>query len=273
MKILFCGDVVGRSGREAVKKYVPELKRIANLDAVIINGENAQHGSGASAKTCEELFKNGADVITMGNHVWDCREMLSYIEKAPRVLRPMNFMETVPGRGFTVFPTPKGSILVVNAMGQVFMHPQLDNPFPLFDRLLKTHAIGTHNIRAIVVDFHAEATSEKMALGYYLDGRVSLVVGTHTHVPTADEQILNKGTAYMTDAGMCGDYHSIIGFPINAIPSRYLKKVPMTKKPEPTEGEGTLSGVYVETNDKTGLAQKVAPVRLGGLLPETSPFS
>lgn len=270
MKILFCGDVVGRSGREIVKKYVPELKKAAKLDAVIVNGENAQHGCGVSPKTCAELFLNGVDVITTGNHVWDCREMFSYIETAPRVLRPLNFIDTVPGHGFTLFPTPKGTILVVNAMGQVFMRPQLDNPFPMLDRLLQAYPMGTNGIRAIVVDFHAEATSEKMALGYYLDGRVSLVVGTHTHIPTADAQILDQGTAYMTDAGMCGDYHSLIGFPIEAIPTRYIKKIPMAKKPDPPQGEGTLCGLYLETDDATGLAVKVNPVRLGGRLPEAN---
>lgn len=268
MKILFCGDVVGRSGRDVVKAYIPHLKEEKKLDAVIINGENAQHGCGVSPKTCTELFKSGADVITTGNHIWDCREMLSYVESAPHVLRPLNFMDAVPGRGFTFFETSKGTVLVVNVMGQVFMRPELDNPFPMLDRLLQTYPMGTKNIRAIVVDFHAEATSEKMALGYHLNGRVSLVAGTHTHVPTADAQILDKRTAYITDVGMCGDYHSLIGFPIETIPFRYIKKIPMLKKPNPAQGAGTLCGVYIETDDATGLATKIKPLRLGGCLPE-----
>lgn len=271
MRLLFCGDVVGRSGREVVQKFVPSLKKVWSLDAVIVNGENSQHGCGISAKTCAALYESGADIITTGNHVWDCREMLSYVETDPRVLRPLNFDSTVPGHGFAMFSTPKGKILVINIMGQVFVRPQLDNPFPIIRDFLKSYPMGSGNLNAIIVDFHAEATAEKIAMGYFLDGMVSLVVGTHTHVPTADERILEKGTAFLTDAGMCGDYKSLIGFPVDFLVNRYIRKVPETSKPGPSRGEGTLCGVFLETDDNTGLAKRVEVVRLGPNLKETWP--
>lgn len=271
MRLLFCGDVVGRSGREVVQKWVPALKKSWALDAVIVNGENAQHGSGLSAKTCASLYASGADVITTGNHVWDCREMLSYIETDPRVLRPLNCEASNPGRGFTVFSTPKGDILVINLMGQIFLRPQLDNPFPIIRDFLKNYPLGQNGIRAIVVDFHAEATAEKLALGYFLDGTVSLVVGTHTHIPSADARILDRGTAYMTDAGMCGDYRSIIGYPIDCIVNRYVRKLPETSKPGPAQGEATLCGLFLETDNITGLAKRVDPICIGPHLRETWP--
>lgn len=271
MKILLCGDVVGRSGRDVIQKYIPYIKKEWSLDCVIINGENSQHGCGISPKTCDSLYKSGADIITTGNHIWDCKEMLSYIETDPRVIRPLNFIDTVPGKGFALHKTPKGNILIINIMGQVFMRPQLDNPFPIINNFLKSYPLACNQIKAIIVDFHAEATSEKIALAYYLDGTVSMVVGTHTHVPTADARILTQGTAFMSDVGMCGDYDSLIGFPVEVLTSRYLKKIPMTKKPDPAQGEGTLCGVYLETNDSTGKAQKIYPVRLGKFLCETWP--
>ncbi|GHS91689.1 metallophosphoesterase [Alphaproteobacteria bacterium] len=273
MRILFCGDVVARSGRDVIQKYIPHLKKAWALDSVIVNGENAQHGLGLSEKVCDALYKAGVDVITTGNHVWDCKGMFSYIEKDPRVIRPINFMNTVPGKGFFVHDTPKGAILVLNAMGQVFMSPQLDNAFPILSDFLKVYPLGRNKIKAIIVDFHAEATAEKIALGYHLDGTVSLVVGTHTHVPTNDARLLDKGTAFLTDAGMCGDYRSIIGFPCDdeALAARYLKKVPLANKPEPPQGEGTLCGVFLETNDQTGLATRVHSVRLGANFSEVCP--
>lgn len=271
MRLLFCGDVVGRSGREVVQKWVPVLKKSWGLDAVIVNGENSQHGCGLSQKTCAALYASGADVLTTGNHVWDCREMLSYIESDPRVIRPLNCEATVPGRGFTLFSTTKGEVLVINLMGQVFMRPQLDNPFPLVRDFLKSYSLGRNGVRAIVVDFHAEASAEKMAMGYFLDGQVSLVVGTHTHIPTADARILAKGTAYMTDAGMCGDYQSIIGYPLEGITNRYVRKLPETSKTGPTQGEATLCGVFLETDDTSGLAKRIDSVCLGPNLKEAWP--
>lgn len=275
MRILFCGDVVGRSGREVVQKYIPSIKKLWALDAVVINGENAHHGFGLSQKTCAALYASGADVITAGNHVWDCREFLSYVETDPRVIRPLNCEATVPGRGATLFPTPKGNLLVISLMGQVEMRPQLDNPFPIVRDFLKTYpplgSVGDQGVRAILVDFHAEASAEKMAMGYFLDGLVSLVVGTHTHVPSADTRILECGTGYMTDAGMCGDYQSVIGYARETIQNRYVRKVPELSNPGPARGEGTLCGVFLETDDQTGLAKRIEPVRLGPNLSEAWP--
>lgn len=271
MKILFCGDINARSGREVVQKYIPYLKKTWKLDCVIANGENAQHGCGITEKTCAALYECGVDVITTGNHVWDQKEIFSYIEKDPRLLRPINFIDTVPGKGFYVHKTIKGDILVINAMGQIFVRPTLDNPFPIIENLLKLYKLGQRNLKAIIVDFHAEATSEKIALGYFLDGVVSMVVGTHTHVPTSDTRILPKSTAFMSDCGMCGDYNSIIGAPIDSLTARYLKKIPMMKKPDPAQNQGTLCGVYLETNDETGMARLIRAVRIGPHLPETWP--
>jgi metallophosphoesterase (TIGR00282 family) len=269
MKILFCGDVVARSGRTVIKKYIPSLRTQWRLDCVIVNGENAQHGFGISDKTANELFDSGVDVITTGNHIWDCKEMFSYIEKEPRIIRPLNFAESVPGHGFCIHKTPIGNVLVINAMGQVFMNPQLDNAFPIIRNLLNSYKLGANQIKAIIVDFHAEATAEKVALAYYLDGLVTAVLGTHTHVPTADERILPNGTAFMSDVGMCGDYASIIGFSLATIGHRYLKKIPMIEKPGPSTGPATLCGVVIETNDETGVCSKISAVRLDGAIKGT----
>jgi metallophosphoesterase (TIGR00282 family) len=269
MKILFCGDVVARTGRAVIKKYVPHLIKQWGLDCVIVNGENSQHGFGLSEKTTGELFSAGVDVITTGNHVWDCKDMLSHIEKDPRILRPINFIDSVPGHGFVVHKTPKGNVLVINAMGQVFMNPQLDNAFPMIHQLLNSYKIGANQIKAIIVDFHAEATAEKAALAYYLDGLVTAVIGTHTHIPTADERILPNGTAFISDVGMCGDYASIIGFSLSTIVPRYLKKIPMQDKPGPSTGAATLCGVIIETDDESGTCANISAVRLDGALHET----
>ena len=271
MKILFCGDVVARSGREVILKYVPLFKKKWSLDCVIVNGENAQHCFGLSSAICSQFYQAGVDVITMGNHTWDHKEMISYIDSDPRVIRPINYPDTVPGKGYYIHSSSKGNVLVINAMGQNFISPVLDNPFIMLDNFLKKNTFDVNNIRAIVIDFHAETTSEKVGLGYYLDGRVSLVVGTHTHIPTADAHILPKGTAFMTDAGMCGDYASIIGASLEAIPYFFLKKIPVKKRFDPAAGPGTLCGVYLETDDSTGLAKMVYPVCLGALLEQKIP--
>jgi metallophosphoesterase (TIGR00282 family) len=272
MKILFCGDVVARSGRDVIKKHIPRLKARWGLDCVIANGENAQHGCGLSARTCGELYSAGVDVITTGNHVWDCREMFSYIERDARVIRPINYANSVPGRGWTTCETPKGNVLVINVLGQVFMNPVLDNGFHIVQSLLTSHPLCANNIKAIIVDFHAEATAEKIAMAYFLDGLVSAVLGTHTHVPTADERILPRGTGFISDVGMCGDYASLIGHSTESITSRYLKKVPMTEKPGPATGQATLCGAYVETNDATGACVRISPVVIDGALREITPF-
>ena len=269
MKIIFLGDVVGRSGRDAVVKYLPELKKTLTPDVVIVNGENSAHGVGITDKICQELYDAGTDCISNGNHAWDKREIMLYIDKDPRLLRPANFPPGTPGKGTYVHECENGRrILIVNLMGQLFMDP-LDNPFTAVTEILKQYRLG-ENVHAILVDMHAEATSEKMAMGHFLDGKVSAVVGTHTHVPTGDAQILNGGTAYQTDAGMCGDYNSVIGMQIDAPIHRFTKKTPSDKL-QPADGDGTICGIYVETNDATGLATKIEPIRMGPRLATAIP--
>ena len=210
MKLLFCGDIVGRSGRDVVTDNLPRLRGELDLDFVIANGENAAGGFGITEKICNELFEAGVDAISGGNHSWDQREALNVIEREPRLLRPHNYPAGTPGRGAAVFTARGGrKVMLLNVMGRLFMDP-LDDPFACVERELARHTLGG-SVQAIVLDVHAEATSEKMAMGHFVDGRVSLCVGTHTHVPTADTMILPGGTAYQSDAGMCGDYDSVIG--------------------------------------------------------------
>ncbi len=264
MNILLCGDVVGRPGRDAVKIHLPALRRELALDLVVVNAENAARGYGITERLAGELYDCGADVLTTGNHVWDQREVIPYIDRDPRLLRPANFPKGAPGAGWRLHPLAGGrQALVVNLMGRLFMDA-LDDPFAGLDAILALHPLGG-GIAAIIVDFHAEASSEKMALGHYADGRVSAVLGTHTHVPTADAQIFPGGTAYMTDTGMCGDYDSVIGMQKAPSMRRFVTKVP-GEKPQPAEGEATLCGVFVETDEASGLARAVEPVRIGGRL-------
>jgi metallophosphoesterase (TIGR00282 family) len=274
MRILFCGDLVGRSGRDVVVERLPSLRRDLGLDLVVANGENAAGGFGITQKICDELYKAGVDCITTGNHVWDQKETIAFIGSDPRLLRPINFPAGTPGKGSGVYQTARGKkVLVANLMGRLFMDP-LDDPFQAVDQLLKAHRLpdsrGSGNVDAVLIDFHGEATSEKMAMGHFCDGKVSLVVGTHTHVPTADHMILAKGTAYQTDAGMCGDYDSVIGME-KAIPvARFTRKMP-TERLSAALGPGTLCGTFIETEDATGLAKRVEPVRLGGKLSQVVP--
>lgn len=264
MRILFIGDVVGRSGRDAVQKHLPILKQKLSLDVVVLNGENAAHGFGITEKMCVEFFEMGVDCITTGNHVWDKREVLPYIEREKRLLRPLNFPPGTPGRGVWEHKLEDGrAIVVLNAMGQVFMDP-LDNPFTTVRDVLKPYGLG-RSVQAIFLDFHAEATSEKMAMGHYLDGLVSAVVGTHTHVPTADAHILSGGTAFQSDAGMTGDYDSVVGMRKDIPVNRFVRKVPGERK-MPADGEGTLCGTFVTTSDRTGLAESIRSIRVGGIL-------
>jgi metallophosphoesterase (TIGR00282 family) len=264
LRILFVGDVVGRSGRAVVTERLPGLIRDWALDFVVVNGENAAGGFGITEEIYRELCDAGADAITLGNHAWDQREALVFIERAPKLIRPANFPKGTPGRGAAMVETKTGKrALVVNAMGRVFMTP-LDDPFAAVTRELDACPLR-EAVDAIVVDFHCEATSEKQAIGFLCDGRASLVVGTHTHVPTADHQILAGGTAYMTDAGMTGDYDSIIGMVKDEPMRRFTTGIPSGRF-EPALGVATLSGVAVETDDATGLATKIAPVRIGGRL-------
>src|ERR1700756_551324 len=269
MRLLFVGDVVGRSGRAIVMERLPRLIADWKLDFVVVNGENAAGGFGITETIYQDLIDAGADAITLGNHSWDQREALVFIERAPRLIRPANFPRGTPGRGSALVETKRGQrALVINAMGRVFMTP-FDDPFATVARELEACPLR-EAADAIVVDFHCEATSEKQGIGYFCDGRVSLVVGTHTHVPTADHQILAGGTAYMTDAGMTGDYDSIIGMQKEEPLRRFTSGIPSGRF-EPALGTATLSGVAVETDDATGLAVKIAPVRIGGRLAPALP--
>ena len=269
MRLLFLGDIVGRPGRNAVTEHLPGLRERWRLDCVIINGENAAGGFGITEAICDEVLAAGADAITLGNHSWDQREALVFIERQPRLLRPVNYPSGTPGRGANLIDTRSGPrVLVINVMGRLFMDP-LDDPFAAVDREIEACPLA-RVADAIVVDVHAEATSEKEALAHYLDGRVSLVVGTHTHVPTADHRVLKGGTAYLSDAGMCGDYDSVLGMQKEESIRRFLQKTPGPRM-EPGQGEGTLSGIAVETDDRTGLALRLAPVRLGPHLEEAWP--
>ena len=264
MKFLFLGDVVGRAGRRVVAGHLPEARERLGLDYVVANAENAAGGFGMTEKVCNQLYEAGVDVLTSGNHVWAKREIVPYIDEDARVLRPKNFPEGTPGDGFRVYDAPGGArVAVLNVMGRIFMDP-LDDPFACVERAFEAAELGSA-VDFFLVDFHAEATSEKMAMGHYCDGRASLVVGTHTHVPTADHMILPKGTAYLSDAGMCGDYDSVIGMAKDEPLRRFVTKIgagPFV----PAEGEATMCGVYVESDDRSGLARSIAPLRIGGCL-------
>ncbi len=269
MRILFCGDIVGRPGRQAVSDHLPRLRQELALDFVIANGENAAAGFGITRKICDELFEAGIDAISGGNHSWDQREAIGFIDAEPRLLRPQNYPLGTPGRGVGLFELPRGrKLLLLNVMGRLFMDP-LDDPFACVERELAKYRLGA-SADAIVLDFHAEATSEKMSMGHLVDGRVSLCAGTHTHVPTADEMILPGGTAYISDIGMCGNYDSVIGMDKQVPIARFTRKLP-TERLQVAAGEGTLCAVFLETDDATGLARRIAPVRIGGCLAQARP--
>ncbi|WP_137123959.1 TIGR00282 family metallophosphoesterase [Roseomonas sp. HF4] len=272
MRILFLGDIVGRSGRDAVVAALPALRRDLALDLVVVNAENASHGFGLSPEMARALFAAGADVLTLGNHAWDRKEIIPYIEEEPRLIRPLNYPPGTPGRGVAVVEVPGGRhALVVQAMGRLFMEP-LDDPFRAVQAVLAQHSLGTGgSVQAAVVDIHAEATSEKQAMGHSFDGRASLVIGTHTHVPTADARILPGGTAFQSDAGMCGDYDSVIGMGKGGASIRFWRKVP-AERLAPAEGEATVCGLFVETDDATGLARRAEPLRMGGGLSPAMPL-
>jgi metallophosphoesterase (TIGR00282 family) len=269
MRLLFLGDIVGRPGRTAVTERLPALREKWRLDCVVINGENAAGGFGITEAICDEILLAGADAITLGNHAFDQREALVFIERQPRLVRPANYPPGTPGRGATLVETRAGArVLVVNLLGRIFIDP-LDDPFAAADREIEACPLR-EAADAILVDVHAEATSEKQAFGHHLDGRVTVVVGTHTHVPTADHRILPGGTAYQSDAGMCGDYDSILGMQKDEPVRRFLQKTPGSRL-EAANGPGTISGFAVETDDRTGLAVRVAAVRLGPGLEESWP--
>jgi 2',3'-cyclic-nucleotide 2'-phosphodiesterase len=269
MRLLFIGDIVGRSGRTIVHERLPKLVRDWKLDLVVANGENAAGGFGITETIYRELLEAGVDAVTLGNHAWDQKEALVFIERAPKLIRPINYPIGTPGRGSAVIEAKNGArALIVNAMGRIFMEP-LDDPFAAVDHELT--ACPLHGgADAIIVDFHGEATSEKQARGYFCDGRASLVVGTHTHVPTADQRMLPGGTAYMTDVGMTGDFDSVIGMAKEEPMQRFLRRVSSARF-EPATGPATLCAVAVETDPTTGLAVRVGAVRLGGRLEQAVP--
>ena len=271
MRLAFFGDVVGRSGRDGLADHLPSLRRRLGLEFVIVNAENACHGFGISENTARELYDAGADCLTLGNHAWDQKEALTYIVREPRLIRPANYprLADPPGKGSNLYVTETGKrVLVINVLGRVHMDA-MDDPFAAVDRELETAPLGLV-ADAVVVDMHAEATSEKMAMGHFCDGRASLVVGTHTHVPTADGQILPGGTAYQTDAGACADYDSVIGNDKEEPLRRFTTRISQERY-KPASGEATVCGVYVETDDRTGRALRIEPIRVGGRLKECVP--
>jgi 2',3'-cyclic-nucleotide 2'-phosphodiesterase len=270
MRLLFLGDVVGRAGRAAVTDRLPRLRADWRLDFVVVNGENATSGVGLSAAHARALLDAGADVLTLGDHAFDQSDMLQFIESEPRILRPLNYAKAAPGAGARFFAAPGGrKVLVAQVLGQVFMKRPFDDPFSAVDTVLRAHPRGGL-VQAALIDVHCEATSEKMAMGHWCDGRASMVVGTHTHVPTADAMILAGGTAYQTDAGMCGDYNSVIGMEKDEPMRRFITGMGKGRF-QAAEGEATLSGLYVETDDRTGRATRLAMVREGGRLEAGGP--
>jgi metallophosphoesterase (TIGR00282 family) len=270
MRILFLGDVMGRPGRQAIADHLPRLRADWALDFVVVNGENATSGAGLSPAHAQALFEAGADCVTLGDHAFDRPEMLQGIETEPRILRPLNYAKTAPGRGARIFEVPGGRrILVAQVLGQVFMKRPFDDPFSALDRLLTAHPRGGQ-VQASLIDIHCEATSEKMGVGHFCDGRASVVVGTHTHIPTADAQILPGGTAFQSDAGMCGPYDSVIGMDKTEPLRRFVTGMGKGRF-QPADGAATLCGLYVETDDASGRATRVEMVRQGGRLAPSGP--
>ena len=269
MRLLFLGDVVGRSGRDGVTDRLPGLIERYGFDFVVVNGENASHGKGLTEPHFKDLKAAGADVVTLGDHAFDQRDTQSYIEREPTLIRPINFAPGTPGRGANLIEGRNGfRVLVINAQGRVFMNP-VDDPFRAVEAAIAACPLG-EQADAIIVDFHTEATSEIQAMGHFLDGRASLVVGTHTHIPTADHRILKHGTALMADAGMSGDFDSIIGVDAEEPLNRFLTGI-ANGRFTPAEGEATLCGVAIETDPQTGLATRLSPVRVGGVLAQALP--
>lgn len=269
MRLLFLGDIVGRTGRNAVIEKLSGLITRYSLDFVIINGENSAGGFGITESILTDLLDAGADCITLGNHAFDQKETLVYIERHERLIRPLNFPKGTPGKGSVMLKAKNGAdVLVINAMGRVFM-TELDCPFRAVDNEITACKLK-EGADVIFVDFHAEATSEKQSFAHFVDGRVSAVVGTHTHTPTSDHRVLPGGTAYMSDAGMCGDYNSVLGMDHEEPLSRFLTKIPRTRY-EPSVGPATLSGFAVEIDDKTGLATNASALRLGPHLEPAEP--
>ena len=270
MRILFFGDIVGRSGREALARHLPDLRARLRPDLTVANVDNAAHGRGCTPRTCQELLEMGIDCLTTGDHLWDQREIVPYLNATPRLVRPANLPPGAPGSGTYLHALPDGRrALVAHAVGQVFMR-EWDGPFRPLDAALAAHALG-RSVAAIFVDIHAEASSEKAALAHHLDGRASAVVGTHTHVPTADARVLPGGTAFLSDAGMCGDYDSVIGARKDIAMHRFVRGVPHAQRMTPASGPGAVAGALIVTDDATGLARAIEPVRAGPGLPPAVP--
>ena len=268
MKILFLGDVVGRAGLEAVVQKLPLLKEKLSPDAIIINAENAAGGFGLTAKIANLLFDSNVDCITLGNHAWDQTEMLRHIDKDPRIVRPMNYPEGTPGKGFHVLEIKNGKkLLIINILATIHMGKPFNDPFEIMRNFLKKHELSGNY--QIFIDFHGEASSEKMAMGHAFDGKVTAVIGSHTHIPTADDHILPNGTAYMTDAGMCGDYDSVIGMKKESSVWGFEKKTPSPERREPAKGEASVCGAIIISDDASGKAVSIEPFRIGGILKET----
>ncbi len=268
MRLLFIGDVVGRSGRAAITQQVPLLRERWSLDFVVVNGENAAGGFGVTESIVEEFLAVGVDAVTLGNHAFDQREALMFIERQPRLIRPANYPAGTPGRGSSIVENARGArLLVINLLGRIFMDA-LDDPFATLERELAASPLG-RTCDAVVIDVHAEATSEKSALALFADGRASLVVGTHTHVPSADHRILAGGAGFITDVGMTGDYNSVIGMEKDEPLRRFTRRI-ASGRFEPALGPATLCGVAVEIGPE-GLARAIAPVRIGGLLSAAQP--
>jgi metallophosphoesterase (TIGR00282 family) len=258
MRILVLGDVVGRPGRRAIRELVPDLSREEHIDLVIANAENAAGGMGVDVKSAEELFAGGIHVLTSGNHIWKKKEIFPYLASQPRLLRPANYPGNAPGRGWVKWTSPEGvQVLVINLQGRVFMPAYVDDPFRCAEEVLRQQK---HDIRIVLVDMHAEATSEKNAIGWFLDGRVSAVFGTHTHVQTADDRILPGGTAFISDLGMCGPWDSVIGIETRAVIEGFLTQLP--RKFEVAEENVILQGIIVEVDESTGKARDLRRIRL-----------
>ena len=267
MKLLFCGDVVGKAGRKIVHNTIEVLRQQFDIDIVITNGENAAHGFGITPRIFDEFIKHGTDVVTLGNHSFDKADIFPVLTESDRIVRPLNLPENTIGKGWCVFTTSSGvRVAVVQLLGRVYMRAAED-PFSAIEKWLNTHHKGV-DYDVLFVDFHAEATAEKVAMGHFLDGRASVVIGTHTHIPTADHHILPHQTAYMTDVGMCGDYDSVIGMQKESALSRFFS--PDRKgRLQPAEINSTFCGVCVDIDEKTGHAVQIFPVRIGNALENT----
>ena len=265
MRLLVLGDIMGRPGRDAVISQIPGIRRGLAIDFVIANGENATQGRGITPAHARQLLAAEIDCLTLGDHAFDQRELIQTIGSEPRIIRPLNFAKAAPGRGAGLFSDARGrKVLVISALGRVFMQPPFDDPFPMVKAELDKYPLGSA-AAAAVVDFHAEATSEKNAMGIFCDGRATLVAGTHTHVPTADHRILSRGTGYISDLGMCGVYDSVIGMRKDEPVRRFLSGM-RKEKFLPASGDPTICGVIAETDESTGLAKSITPVRIGGHL-------